>query len=571
VLKDCLNVFKSLYESKGDRLIIDKYIMSEGTYILVDKEGNIEGELEIGKNDVDKTDEMYYEFAERDYLSKLLDMNKPIDSKKVIHSNNYFSFFIKKENINKGKLTDEIIDNYYKVLLNPRIKYEKDKKKLLMYEQLEGKYGKADEEIIEKNKKWIKENIFKIKDKYKQDKNYLKVFFKYPIEDYIKESQKYVIPNIYNNTQYNLTINDKIYGLPNDNMGLNSKKPYLENKSRKNSMPYLIPLDEVMLQRKFFDYLMNLAAEGKSNIYIDNTIQGLNNQEHIEDDFTGYFLRIKKGKEVEIHDFQYIPMYRGKIEGLKIEEVIHIDYSKVKQELDYKSITKISEISAIFNEVYFNKFLTSNYFTEPKDIKLNDVKVKENLIKARVALFNWFYKGEVNGIKSIFPRVTLDLIKNSICNDYLVKAKEQFNLRCALIKYFKGGPSMGDILKPMVSNLRGKINNNDTCVIETDGEYYFSVGQLVSYLISLNKSNKKMHSLINPILNCKTDEKLKVEIRKLFKKYNYAIKKDSKRFNNLTTMILGYTPEGAVQEDLLIAGYLHNNLIYEKSEEDKNE
>lgn len=568
MLKDCLDVFKRIYESKGDSLIVDRYVLGEGTYIFVDKDGNIDGELEIGKKDIDTTEELYYEFAERDYLSKLVDIQKPVDKDKVIHSNNYYSFFIKKENINEEKLTDEIIDNYYNVLLNPRSKYEKDKKKLLMYEELENKYGKAEEEVVEKNKRWIKDNIFTIKDKYKQDKSYLKVFFKYPIENYRRESEKYIIPNIYNNTKYNLTIDDETYGLPNDNMGLNSKKPYLENKSRKNKTPYLITLDEVMLQRKFFDYLMNLAAEGKTNIYINDEIRGLSNQGNLDSDFTGFFLRIKKGKEAEIHDFQYIPQLKAKIEGLKTEEVIHIDYSKVKGALDYKAITKISEVSALFNEVYFNKFLTNNYFTEPKDIKLNDGKVKENLIKARGALFNWFYKGEANVIKGIFPRVSLDLIKNSICNDYLVKAREQYNLRCAVIKYFKGGPSMGDVLKPIAGRLREKINSKETYGIETDSEYYFSVGQLVSYLIAQNKSSKKMHSLINPILNCKTDDRLKGEIKKLFKKYNYAIKKDSKRFNNLSAMILGYTPEGAVQEDLLIAGYLHSNLIYEKNEED---
>lgn len=53
---------------------------------------------------------------------------------KIIHSNNYLSFFVKKENLrpdknNNVKLTEEIIDNYYDALLNPRIKYKSDKRK----------------------------------------------------------------------------------------------------------------------------------------------------------------------------------------------------------------------------------------------------------------------------------------------------------------------------------------------------------------------------------------------------------------------------------------------------------
>ena len=58
---------------------------------------------------------------------------------------------------------------------------------------------------------------------------------------------------------------------------------------------------------------------------------------------------------------------------------------------------------------------------------------------------------------------------------------------------------------------------------------------------------------------------------KLFKKYNYTIKKDSKRFNNIYSMILGYKPQGEINEDLLLAGYLSSSLIYEKVEEKINE
>ena len=130
---------------------------------------------------------------------------------------------------------------------------------------------------------------------------------------------------------------------------------------------------------------------------------------------------------------------------------------------------------------------------------------------------------------------------------------------------------MGDILKDIKVSLREKINSKETQSIQNDEEYYFSIGQISSYLISLNKSSKKNHSLLNPILNAKKEERLKEEIMKLFKKYNYTIKKDSKRFNNLYSMILVYKPQGEINEDLLLAGYLSSSLIYEKVEEKINE
>ena len=41
---------------------------------------------------------------------------------------------------------------------------------------------------------------------------------------------------------------------------------------------------------------------------------------------------------------------------------------------------------------------------------------------------------------------------------------------------------------------------------------------------------------------------------------------NGKRFNNLYAMIVGYVSEGKVDNDLMIAGYLNSNLIYEKNE-----
>ncbi len=500
MLKDCLEVFKEMYGKKGEKLITESYVLGEGSYVLVDANGEIIEILEVDKKSSDKTGR-YYDFAEMDYLSKLVDMNKPIDSHKIIHSNNYLSFFVKKENVNKAKLTEEIIDNYYEILKDPTIKYKdkdsKDKEKRKMYELIEDKYGKIDSVSLEKQKIWIKGSIFSLLDKVKSNKSYLKVFFKCDMKIYEEESEKYVIPNIYNNTQFNVQIDDITYGLPNDNMGLNSKKPYLDNKTRKNSLAYLISMEEVILQKKFFDYLFNNVCEGKTNVYIGNgAIECLSNAEDLHKEFSGYFLRIKKGKEIEILDSDTIVGLNNKLNGLFIDTVIPIDYTKFKGALSdgYGEIKEIHILKSLINDIYFNKFLNNNYFSDSKDIKLNDFGIKENLIRSRGAFFNWFYKGDATIIKQIFDKTSMEIIKNTICNEYMIKAKEQFNLRCGILNYFIGGEKMADILNEIASVLREKTNNKHTQKIESDNEYYFAVGQVSSYLLSLNRSSKKMHS-----------------------------------------------------------------------------
>lgn len=225
-------------------------------------------------------------------------MNKPIDSNKIIHSNNYLSFFVKKESVVNGKLNEKIIDDYYEILKNPEKNILKNKEKLRLYKEIENKYGKIDEELVENIKTWIKENIKNYADEESKDKSYLKIFFKYDLEEYKKENEKYLIPNIFNNVNFNIKIGEETYGLTNDNMGLNSKKPYLENKSRKTKVPYLTSLEEVLLQKKFFDYLLNQVSIGKTNIYIDNEkIYTKSDKESMDSDFNGIYLRIKKEKK----------------------------------------------------------------------------------------------------------------------------------------------------------------------------------------------------------------------------------------------------------------------------------
>ena len=51
---------------------------------------------------------------------------------------------------------------------------------------------------------------------------------------------------------------------------MNKKKPYLENKTRKVKVPYLLDQERVLLQSKFFDYLLGQTSKKKYHIYVDN-------------------------------------------------------------------------------------------------------------------------------------------------------------------------------------------------------------------------------------------------------------------------------------------------------------
>lgn len=573
MLKDCLEVFKKQYEAKGEGYILDDYVLLEGNYLLIDASGACKASLVVVDKNQEDRDETYQLFSRMDYLSRLTDMNKALGIKKVIHSNNYLSFFIKKDNLTSGKLTDEVIDCYYKVFLEPASKYGKDKKAMEIYNQFTKQYGEPDGAAIERNKAWIKNHIGQIAVEYpeiKLDKNYLKIFFEADMTQFEIESERYYLPNIYNATEYNVTINEQIFGMPNNNIGLNSKKPYLKHRTRKNSTPYLISTQEVMLQKKFFDFLMNKVNQGFSNIYMDEEIHCLPADKSMPKRFSGYFLRLQKGKEVEIKDFDTIVSFRNEIEPCYIPKSIEIDYAELKigSELKEQVVKKLEDLSRLINNVLFSKWLTNSYYRDASEIKLNDTVLKRSILESREAFFAWFYKGNETMIKPLFPSLSMRIIKNTICNGYRVRAQEQWMLREGVINYLnRGGIQVADQMKDKLDRIEEKINASTQQSIEEDMEYAIAVGQLVNYFLSLNKASTPKHALVNPILNIKTDEKLKEELKKLFKKYNYTIERKSKRFGNLYAMVEAYVPQ-AINEDALIYGYLTNSLIYKKGEKE---
>lgn len=573
MLKDCIEIFEKELLLKGENLIIDNYLPSDGTYVIVstkDDEFFIKDVFDIKYNkklnEIEGRENIYFkQICEYDYNSKLIDMNKPIDTKKVIHSNNYLSFFIKKESITNKKITSEIIENYYKILSNPKLKYKTLKAKEI-YNSVEENLEDIDQEFLQKIQLWIKENIFKLDNLGIEikGKDYLKIFFEVPIEKYINEGKRYLIPNIYNSNDFNQIISNEVYGLHNNNMGLNSKKPYLENKSRKTKVPYLLNQSEVLLQKKFFDYLLNLASKGQVNVYINDTgIKSFKNDDMIDDkDFNGIYMRIKKGKELEIQSYDLITSYKYLLKKpFKLQNILDLSDKYIDNE--YEECGDRKKFQSVINNILFSKYLVNNYFTDAKDISIKDNILKKNLLISRDKIFGYIYKGNEVGVYEILNKVSLELIKNNIIIGNFIKASHQYNMRCSLENYFKGGVNMSDLIYDIKSKLREKINSEDTQNIEDDKEYYFALGQFINYLLSKSKSNKKVHSLANPFINAKNDRIIKDKLRNIYKKYNYDINMNSKRVNNLYAMIVSYESQGKVNQDMIIAGYLHSNLIYE--------
>lgn len=593
MLYDCMKVFDHVLSEKGERWLLDSYIPKDGTYILINMDRDFQPEEYVDIIRDKKTEEIsgrthrdfrFFQFL--DYNSKLVEMNKPVDPKKTIHSNNMFSFFLKKESLLQKKLTNEIVDKYYELISNPEIKYSKPKDKSL-YRKVEEETGPVDTETVNKIKDWIKRWMLEPKmlpDIDLTQKNYLKLFFVYEDrvrtqELYQRENKRYLIPNVYNNNDFNEEQNGIITGLPGNNMGMNSKKPYLANKSRKMEAPCLKALHEVLQQSKFFDFLWGQASAGRVNVYVDfenNKISTYDNRQQIEAVDSGAYLRIRKDKnEAQIQCMDVIAGYRPDLkESFNYKNILDLRPEIIVEiESGYGNKTALSKMNLLFDEVFFGKKLIYNYFTEPSDITFKDRTLENILLTYRERLFGWFYKGIDADMQKVVDEMAGKLICHSIQNGYWTKVKHQINLKWSLTDYFEQNNKMEETEKMVKENLKKHMDMyEEEWNFENDEEYYYAVGQMVSYFLSLSKAAKTPLSMINSFLNAADDKVIKEKIVQLFQKYNYNIdsRKDV-RFKNLFNHILLYEAKGKVHKDMVAAGLLDNKIVYEKAEKKDGE
>jgi len=577
MLNSCIDIFQKMTKDHLEQFLIDHYTPANGTYLIYQETDNgfcktesyeVQTDKKTGK--VSLTDHERKKIAELDYPSQLIDTNKAL-GQKIILSNNFLSFFVKKENLSNGKLTDEIVDTYYKILENPYAKYKNAKDKAL-YQLVEQKAGPVNQEKIEKIKKWIKQNIFSIQ---VSGKDYLKIFFICESVDINLEGERYTLPNFYNKNDYNQSIGEEIMGLPNQNMGMNSKKPYLESKQRKFQVPLLLNTENAMVRKKFFDYLWGEASRGKYYIYVDLNENKIETRNNLKEDRcyieNGYFLYIRKDKnEAAIEDMDIISGYHDRLKKPFIfSNVLGMQENRLEGHGYGESYTRTG-LLAIINDLIYSRYLVNQFFTEIKDIAPKDNPVlRERIIQDRGTIFSWAYKGRNQNICQVIVRATYSILLNNLMLNQDEKVKHVFNFYISLKAYFEGGTSeMADIMVEIRSQLRDQINGKEYHSLKQDEAYFYAVGQIIAYFISLNKSGKKTHALLNPFLSLKTDEQLKEKLRGVFLKYNYAIETNSLRFKNLYTMITAYVPEGKINRDYLIAGYISNSLIYEKREEE---
>lgn len=596
MLQEILEVFGEIVQ-QDSRIVTDSYSLKEGTYRLI--EMNDQGSWKI-KDTVDifydkklkqingSQNTNYTYIQELDYYSKLLDMNKPIDPKKVIHSCHYFALSVKKESVLSGKLNKDIIKKYYAILKNPMSKYEKKSNSKKLYENVEKEIGPVDKKIIESIEEYVLHtNIFEgiALDK----KDYIKIFFVFSDQDktldyYKQENKRYLLPNLYNSNDYNVEDGNEILGLPNNNMNLNSKKPFLLNKTRKVKTPYLVNQEQALLQAQFFDYLWGQVSKGCYDFYI-NTFGNENKILAITDDkdlvgenIQGYYIRCQKGKnEAEIIDSQVVSSF-----SYSLKKSFYLEnYAEISDEYIEKSDIHYNEyldnIMSIFNmidQVFFDGKLKRNLYMNASDMQINNDYLKKCLLTYRDQLRLFKNTGDLFILKKIIDKMSWYIIVNSISQSSQLMLAHKLNLRWSLLDYFDDERKIGEKMMETREKLNEHIYlfNGKEWTFDNDEEFSYAVGQLIHYFSYLNKSAKKTHYFVVPYLRCKDVKTLKDKLSLTYEKYAYAITHTpGKKATTLIEHIMDYKPAQIIKDDL-ITGFCASLVILEKNkEEDEDE
>jgi CRISPR-associated protein Csh1 len=561
MIYDILEVFKKEYEQKGDKLILDNYQLKDGLYVKVSEDNSLNFFIFTNDKKQDNKEncfkdldgdiqQMEYDwFKTRDYYSIYLNSNKAFDDKKI-HNINYLSFFVKIESFNE-KGDKQLSSGAIRKLYNAFISYKKFQKKeeleiLVNYHDYLSKCSRKKD--IVKKYRFLEKNITNIVNTARENgvSNYVKIFFNEDIKKYINESEIYYSIKIFNDISHNKKIDEHVYGLSDSNMGLNSKKPFLEHKTKRNSVPFMISSEEAVLAKKFFDWV-KLQEYKNTNPFKKESL---------------YIARNFKERDI-VNDFDYIP-----IKIRKLEKIIYVtNFLQIKDKEDYE-IEELWKLENIIDEIFYNKQLKHNYFRD--DLKVSDFvskKLQQLIFETKYAMVNYFKKYKKDEFYQVAKKYGNDFVIEHLRQNREYRAKESLNLKLSLLKH-KGEEIMD--IKSMQDLVVKQIESSDYTGLKSD-EFFYLCGQVAKYLLSKSKSGKKDADMLEPFLRAKSVKKLKDEIKFTYFKYKHEIGLNQIKFNNAMSLITAYEEDEPLDSDSLLIGLLSQNVFYMKKGESEDE
>ena len=509
MLRDIINTFM-ICNGDSFKLIEENYSIKKARYVIVDMDNNYSYKL------YDATEENIEELNQYrtiDFLGNAINTNSCLDlpGKKVL-SNSIYSFFIK----NKAFAKDitENINKYF----NNAISLDKE-----------------NEEVGERNRKWILDNLDKFKTEI-IDETYLRILF--INKDFIKlhyESYKKYIKN----KMWLDKTKDNV-GIIKFNFTINVDKYFLQSKLRGITNHSYLSDEEYGFKQMVFLQFLNMLRVYKmyvdtsnNNIYLGDTRKYVN----------GYMLtwELKDGSAV-IKNIDEISRFNG-IEKMQINEYIPV---KIQSEnwnyLEYGEFNIDREVRGMVNAKIYSK--------ESK--KINEIR--SYLIKIIDNIEN--YKGMESAVIDNLYRKIEDALVTLDINSNLTR--EIVNILLSFINYFTKEEEVS--FMDMERKLKDIISGD--AKIENDNELSYAIGQVAAYLIH-KKIGKKDGRLLKTVSNCKRSDRAIDVITNLYTKHGHSLStyKDN-AFNRLYVEINRYAANNKLNKRFILMGALSENIMY---------
>jgi CRISPR-associated protein Csh1 len=631
LIKDLVVGFEKA-QNQYPSIVQDNYKLKDGIYIRLHVDQSWESQSATFdqnhliirvKEDAPINPELLDWFKRRDYYSSLIDMNKAVDGKKQVHSNNPFSLFVKRD-VFLGEKQDNkytMKDNIDRYLVETS--YEQVKKKWLeLLPKVKGNSGKGKDQKKEErslgalpeglqffanteyevalaylNMKERSQWIEKITQWYDINrkqltthidklsiKNYVKLFFVLDLPTlaegtscenvYALEYILYTIPKIYNSNDYNQIVHGEIIGLPSFDMTMNSKKPFMEHKTMRIEAPDRVLLQQALLAKQATEWLAVAQPKyttnkiGYESGFIPPTGDSL---------MEGTFHVYMDGKYNELHSFENVPFPPTMPFDVEWHNVLQLK----ERNGDLKSYDRIingEALQKIISSKFFRGRMNASFIFNVPDVRNKEFTavMVALFVQSRQAFHDWFYKGTTISLRGIFPNITLRLLEEQLIHvesARITDLADAFNLRLSIEKFMnkEGGSRMGDRIKDIVDSLRDKLAGEGLAVCSTDDEFYFVAGQLAYYLTYQSEMLKKTGAMFEPFLRAKNGQQLKKRLEEVYMLYKHGVLVNYRKFNNAFSMVMGYVPidgnEGNARE-LLLAGIFADNLMLEKKDKE---
>lgn len=567
MIYDILEIFKKEYEKSGDALILGSYSLKDGLYVKINKDKTIEffesktikKEKLFTNLDGIQNSDMKEWFIQRDYCSNIIETAKSYDAPiKSIHNNNYLTLFMKTDKFLDVNI-EHLKSKLFLTVLNFKNFINKNDKEIICGYKDRINIFSRKKDVVKKYQ-IIKNELEKIKQKVKDldVKNYIKIFFDEEIRLYKQESEIYLSLKIFNKNEYNQKITNSIYGLSNSNMGLNSKKPFLENKTRKSNIPFMIQNEDALMLKKFFDWL-------KVQPY---------NQDRTLDKEHFFIQKQSNNDEAEITDFDYIPTKKDDVNkyfsSIYVKNYLELEDKDKKLISDYE-IKELWQLEEKVDELFYNGQLKYNYYKDCKDIKVSDFLSKELqsiIFITRYAMINYFKKYDNREFLNIIKKYGTQFVINHYMNEKVFKAKETMNLKLSL-----KGEDMD--IKQELQNLKNMLETEAYEQLKKD-EYLFLAGQWAAYLLSLSKADNKNKTLAlaEQYFKAKYISKIQNILNNDLEKFKYEIRLSNSWALKTVALLKAYGEDSKLtvkDKDRFLVGFMAKNTFYEKRNKETNE